>query len=146
MAKKASKPGSKKKAQKETEVAEETPAPTEAQAYLAQMEAERGYILEWHKALAEHDLDFLRSYNGLLEAAYINKRALDAKTKEMLLTAVLMAVRSQPDHIKTHLEMCRKLGATAQEMLEVLEIVLPPAGVPAFMHSFDIWRQVFGAE
>lgn len=119
---------------------------SDGQAYIAKMQAERGYILDWHKVLAEHDFEFLKGYNSLLNAAYTNQRLLDVKTKEMLITAVLMAVRSQPDHIKTHLEMCKKFGVTAQEMLEVLEVVLPPAGVPAFIHSFDLWRQVYGIE
>lgn len=117
-----------------------------AQAYLAKMQAERGYILGWHKILAERDFDFLQGYNSLLEAAYTTPRLLDPKTKEMLITAVLMAVRSLPDHIKTHLELCKKLGVTEQEMLEVLELILPPAGVPAFMHSFDLWKQVYNVD
>lgn len=127
-------------------VSETTATETPAQAYLAKMQAERGYILGWHKILAERDFDFLQGYNGLLEAAYTNPRLLDAKTKEMIITAVLIAVRSLPDHIKTHLELCKKLGVTEQEMLEVLELVLPPAGVPAFMHSFDLWKQVYNVE
>ncbi len=157
MPKKASKAGSKKAVRSappevtdvsenapETEIA--APGLDEVQTYLAHMEAERGYLLDWHKTLAAHDFEFLKGYNGLLEAAYTRPRLLDVKTKEMVITAVLMAVRSQPSHIKTHLEMCKKFGATAQEMLEVLEVVLPPAGVPAFMHSFDLWRQVYDIE
>lgn len=157
MPKKATKTRSKKTAQSVpptiADVSEDTPeikvadlVLDEVQTYLAQMEAERGYLLDWHKTLAAHDFEFLKSYNGLLAAAYTRPRLLDAKTKEMVITAVLMAVRSQPTHIKTHLEMCKKFGVTAQEMLEVLEVVLPPAGVPAFMHSFDLWRQVYDIE
>ena len=142
MAKKSAKPA-KKNPRPLPEPDQTNAPPSEAAAYLAKMEAERGYILDWHKALAAYDLDFLKGYNALLEAAYTKPRSLDAKTKEMVITAVLMAVRSQPGHIKTHLEMCKKFGATAQEMLEVMEVVLPPAGVPAFMHAFDLWRQVY---
>ncbi len=116
----------------------------ERRAYLQQMEEERGYILDFHRVLAEEDLDFLKGYNALLEAAYTNARTLDAKTKELIFVAVLMAVRSQPDHIKTHMEVAKKLGATKREMLEVLEMTLPPTGAPAFMHAFAVWREVYG--
>jgi 4-carboxymuconolactone decarboxylase len=108
------------------------------------MEEERGYILDFHKVMAEEDFDFLQGYNALLEAAYTKPRLLDPKTKELIFTAVLMAVRSQPDHLKTHMEMAKRYGATKQEVLEVLEMTLPPTGVPAFMHAYAIWREVFG--
>ncbi len=115
----------------------------EKEEYLRQMEAERGYILGWHQVLAEYDLEFLKSYNGLLAAAYTKPRLLDARTKEFALTAALIVARSTPDHITTHLKVLKRLGVTAQECLEFLEVLLPPAGVPAFMGAFDLWREVY---
>jgi len=117
---------------------------SESQVYLQKMQEERGYILDFHKVLAEQDFEFLKGYNALLEAAYLKPRLLDAKTKELIFIAVLMAIRSQPDHLKTHMEMAKQFGATQQEVLEVLEMTLPPTGVPTFMHAYPIWRQVFG--
>ena len=35
---------------------------------------------------------------------------------------------------------------SAEEILEALEIALPEAGVVAFQHGFDVWRDVVGAE
>lgn len=116
----------------------------ERQAYLQKMQEERGYILDFHKVMAEEDFEFLKGYNALLSAAYTKPRLIDPKTKELVFCAVLMAVRSQPDHIKTHMEMAKQFGATKQEVLEVLEMTLPPTGVPAFMHAYAVWRQVFG--
>ena len=36
-----------------------------------------------------------------------------------------------------------RLGATKKEILKLLEMCLPPAGLPAFMQGFDVWRKVF---
>lgn len=116
----------------------------ERQAYLQKMQEERGYILDFHRVLAEEDFNFLRSYNSLLQAAYLNPATTsDTKTKELILIAILIAVRSTPDHIRTHIKLAKDLGATKKEVLEVLEMCLPPAGIPAFMQGFAVWREVF---
>lgn len=114
------------------------------QAYLKQMEKERGYILDFHKILAEEDFEFLKSYNALLKTAYLKPdSSTQSKTKELILIAILVAVRSSSGHIKTHMQVAKRLGATKKEILEVLEMCLPPAGLPAFMQGFDVWREVF---
>lgn len=112
--------------------------------YLQNMEKERGYLLEFHKILAEEDFDFLKGYNAFLQAAYLNSDAIpDSKTKELILIAILVSVRSTTNHIKTHIELAKSMGATKNEVLAVLEMCLPPAGLPAFMEGFAIWREVF---
>lgn len=116
----------------------------ERRAYLQRMEEERGYILDFHKILAEEDFEFLKSYNALLQAAYLSPDThTETKTKELILIAILVAVRSPSDHIKTHMHVAKGLGATKKEILEVLEMCLPPAGLPAFMQGFAAWREVF---
>src|SRR5690242_21843147 len=115
----------------------ENEAPNEEQqAYLDKMQAERGYILETHRVLAQEDMAFLKAYNSLLEAAYLDQGSvIDQKTRELILIGILVSVRSLPDHIKTHLEVAKKLGISKAEVLEVLEMLMPPAGVPAFMQG-----------
>jgi len=116
----------------------------ERQAYLQKMEKERGYILDFHKILAAEDFEFLKRFNSLLQTAYLNPdTSADSKTKELILIAILVAVRSPSDHIKTHMQVAKRLGATKKEILEVLEMCLPPAGLPVFMQGFDVWREVF---
>jgi 4-carboxymuconolactone decarboxylase len=83
------------------------------QAYLQKMEAERGYILDFHKILAEEDFEFLKSYNALLKTAYLKPdSSTQSKTKELILIAILVAVRSPTDYIKTHMQVAKHLGAT----------------------------------
>ncbi|MBI4495266.1 MAG: carboxymuconolactone decarboxylase family protein [Chloroflexi bacterium] len=115
----------------------------EAQAYLDHMVRERGYVLDFHKTLAAEDLDFLRAYNQLIEAAYVDKDVLDARTKELLYSAVLTALGGFPSHIKAHMELAARAGATKQEVLAMLQLLLPAAGVPRFMLGFQVWQEVF---
>jgi len=113
------------------------------QAYLQIMEEKRGYILDFHKILAAEDFEFLKCFNSLLQTAYLNPdTSADSKTKELILIAILVAVRSPAGHIKTHVQVAKRLGATKKEMLEVLEMCLTSAGLPAFMQGFDVWRDV----
>jgi 4-carboxymuconolactone decarboxylase len=56
----------------------------EKQAYLDQMVRERGYVLDYHKALAAADFDALRATNDLIDVVYLRARRLDRKTKELI--------------------------------------------------------------
>ena len=114
----------------------------EKQAFVDKMYRDRGYILDFHKVMAAEDFDFLKAYNQLIEAGYTKQRALDAKTKEIIYTVILTAVKSSVEHIKTHIKMALDYGATKQEVLEALEICIPGASVPAFMIGFNAWKQV----
>ena len=106
------------------------------------MYKDRGYILDYHKVMVAEDFDFLKAYNQFIEAAYTKRRALDAKTKEIIYTVILTAVKASVDHIKTHIKLALDYGASKQEVLEALEICLPGASVPAFMIGFEAWKQV----
>ena len=113
----------------------------EKQAYVDKMYQERGYILDFHKIMVAEDFEFLKAYNQMIQAGYTNQRTLDAKTKELLYTVVLTAVKANVEHIKAHIKLAIDYGATKQEVLEALEICLPAASVPAFMIGFEAWRQ-----
>jgi hypothetical protein len=63
-----------------------------AQALLDEIEAKRGYVLDMHRVLAEHDPDFLRGYETLIDAAYVRDGALDRRTKEFVYVAALVAL------------------------------------------------------
>ena len=114
----------------------------EKQAFVDKMYQDRGYILDFHKVMIAEDFHFLKAYNQLIEAGYTKQRTLDAKTKEILYTVILTAVKAGVDHVKAHIKLALDYGATKQEVLEALEICVPAAGVPAFMIGFEAWKQV----
>ncbi len=117
----------------------------ERREYLNELVEKRGYALDYHKVLAEQDFDALKAFNGLIETVYLNERLLDRKTKELLFVLSLTVMRSEKAHIKSHIQAALTAGATEGEILEALELALPEAGIVAFQHGFDAWKEVTGA-
>jgi 4-carboxymuconolactone decarboxylase len=118
----------------------------EKQAYVDGMARERGYVLDFHKVMAEHDFDALQATNNLVEAAYLKERRLDRKTKELIFIVSLTVMRASKGHIQSHIRVALDLGLSKEEILEAIEITLPEAGVVVFQEGFEAWREVTGAE
>jgi 4-carboxymuconolactone decarboxylase len=111
---------------------------------LEEIAAKRGYVLDMHVTLAEHDPEFLLSYDLFLEAAYLRERSLDRRTKELVYVAALAALGSAPSHQCAHMRAALDAGASERELLEVLEQVLAPAGVPRFIEALEAWTTACG--
>jgi 4-carboxymuconolactone decarboxylase len=120
--------------------------PNLKQEYVDQMARERGYVLDYHKYMANADFDVLTASNALVEAAYLKERTLDRKTKELLFILSLTVMRAEKAHIIGHIQVALTLGVTPTEILEAIEIALPEAGVVAFQVGFDAWRETVGTE
>lgn len=118
----------------------------EAQAYVDDMARERGYVLDYHRLMAGQDFEVLRAANGLVDAAYLQPRSLDRRTKELLFVLSLTIMRAETSHIASHIRVALDVGATPREVLEAIEIALPEAGVVAFQHGFRVWCEVTGAQ
>jgi 4-carboxymuconolactone decarboxylase len=118
----------------------------EKQAYVDEMAEKRGYVLDYHKVMAEQDFEVLQAANGLVNAAYLKERTLDRKTKELIFIVSLTVMRASKGHIQSHIRVALDLGLTKEEILEAIEITLPEAGVVVFQEGFEAWREVTGAE
>jgi 4-carboxymuconolactone decarboxylase len=118
----------------------------EKQAYIDEMARSRGYVLDYHKIMARNDYDVLQATNGLVNAAYLDQRLLDRKTKELIFIVSLTVMRASKGHIQSHIRVALDLGVSAQEILEAIEITLPEAGIVAFQTGFEAWCEVVGAE
>jgi 4-carboxymuconolactone decarboxylase len=116
------------------------------QEYVDDMVRRRGYVLDYHRVMAAQDFPVLKAADGLVRAAYLEERTLDRRTKELLFVLSLTVLRADRHHIAGHIRTALNVGATAQEVLEAIEIAVPEAGVVAFQHGFDVWREVVGAE
>lgn len=117
----------------------------EKKEYLEYMVEQRGYVLESHKLLAEHDLDVLKALNGIATACYLEERLLDERTKELLFIVSMTCLKLPKRAIQNHIKLALDLGITPQEILEAIEIVLPEAGVPTLSHGLEAWAEVVGA-
>ena len=118
---------------------------SDAQAYIDEMARKRGYVLDYHKVMAEQDFPVLRAANALVNAAYLEQRSLDRVTKELIFIVSLTVMRASKSHIQSHIRVALDLGVSAREILEAIEIALPEAGVVAFQTGFEAWREVVGA-
>ena len=118
----------------------------ERKAYVRKMKESRGYVFDFHKIMVAEDLPFIKKYNEMSEAAYTDPRLLDSKTKELLFVAILTAKGATQAHIKTHMNLALKHGATKQDLLQTLELCFMPCGATAFMWGFDAWKDVCNPE
>lgn len=117
----------------------------EIQQYIDDMARSRGYVLDYHKIMAEHDFDVLMAANGLVRSAYLDQRRLDRRTKELIFIVSLTVMRASKEHISSHIRVALEIGVSAEEILEAIEIALPEAGIVAFQVGLDAWRDVVGA-
>jgi 4-carboxymuconolactone decarboxylase len=118
----------------------------EKQAYIDEMVRERGYVLDYHKGLAQQDFDVLKKGNELIYEAYLKQRRLDRKTKELIFIVSLAAMRSSKEHIQSHIRVALDLGVSKEEILEAVELLFPEAGVVVFQEGFNAWQEVVEAE
>lgn len=117
----------------------------EAQDYIDALVERRGYAFRLHKILAGADLDLLRAMDEVVTGAYLSERRLDKRTKELLFVLSLTVMRAPQRQISTHIELALEAGATAEEVLEAIEIALPEAGIVAFQHGVEAWADVVRA-
>lgn len=109
------------------------------QAYIDDMARKRGYVLDYHKYMAKADYDVLIAANNLVEAVYLRPRRLDRRTKELLFILSLTVLRAAPSHIRSHIRVALELGISPEEILEVIELSLPEAGVVVFQAGLEAW-------
>jgi 4-carboxymuconolactone decarboxylase len=118
----------------------------ESQAFLEQASQNRGYTLEFHRIMAEADLEWARKYNEFIEATYTGQRMLDRKTKELLQIVVEAALRADVEQIQMHVKLALQEGATPREILEALQAVIAPMGALAFRRGVQAWAAETGLQ
>jgi 4-carboxymuconolactone decarboxylase len=116
------------------------------QAYIDEMAAARGYVLDYHKQMAAADFPVLQAANHMVSAAYLDQRSLDRRTKELIFVTSLTVMRAAKGHIQSHIRVALDLGVTPREVLEAIEIALPEAGIVAFQTGFEAWAEIVGVE
>ena len=121
-------------------------ATEEAKAFLEQTQQSRGYSLEMHRIMATEDMEWAKKYNEFIEATYTGQRLLDRKTKELLQIVVEAALRADVEQIQAHVRVALREGATAREILEVLQAVIMPMGALAFRRGLQAWAAETGKQ
>jgi alkylhydroperoxidase/carboxymuconolactone decarboxylase family protein YurZ len=103
-----------------------------AEALIARMQQARGYIYpEWEFA-ARQDPDFVEAYNRIYEQGLGEGRHVSAKVREFVAIALLAFRGGDQAGLVAHMRRAMRLGATREEIFEVLETCLIPGGAPTF--------------
>jgi alkylhydroperoxidase/carboxymuconolactone decarboxylase family protein YurZ len=103
-----------------------------ADALIARMKEARGYIYpEWEFA-ARQDPDFVETYNRIYEQGLGDGRHVSAKVREFVAIALLAFRGAEKAGLVAHMKRAMRLGATREEIFEVLETCLVPGGAPTF--------------
>jgi alkylhydroperoxidase/carboxymuconolactone decarboxylase family protein YurZ len=103
-----------------------------ADALIARTKEARGYIYrEWEFA-ARQDPDFVETYNRIYELGLGEGRHVSAKVREFVAIALLAFRGAERAGLVAHMERAMRLGATREEIFEVLETCLVPGGAPTF--------------
>ena len=113
-----------------------------AEALIARMKEARGYIYtEWEFA-ARQDPDFVEAYNRIYELGLGEGRHVSAKVREFVAIAVLAFRGTDRPGLVTHMRRAIRLGATREELFEVLETCLVPGGAPTFYRGLGALMEV----
>src|SRR5262245_4138802 len=103
-----------------------------ADALIARMKDARGYIYpEWEFA-ARQDPAFVETYNRIYEQGLGDGRHVSAKVREFVAMALLPFRGAEKAGLVAHMKRAIRLGATREEIFEVLETCLVPGGAPTF--------------
>ncbi|HKW90561.1 MAG TPA: carboxymuconolactone decarboxylase family protein [Methylomirabilota bacterium] len=114
----------------------------QAEALIARMKGARGYMYpEWEFA-ARQDPEFVAAYNRLYELGLGEGRHVPAKVREFVAISLLCFRDSERPGLVAHMRRAIELGATAGELLEVLEACIVPGGAPTFHRGLGALMEV----
>lgn len=113
-------------------------------ALIARMKAARGYIYpEWELAARQHP-EFVEAYNQIYELGLGDGRHVSAKVREFVAIALLAFRGADQTALVAHMKRAIRLGATKEELFEVLETCLVPGGAPTFHRGLTALLELDG--
>ncbi|MPZ84887.1 MAG: hypothetical protein GEV28_32695 [Actinophytocola sp.] len=112
---------------------------------LEKVKARRGYLLPVHELMAEVDPQILRKYDDLASDLLFadEPRALDLKTRYLVLVGITTAVKGDPDGIVWSGKRAMRNGASRREVLEAILLSALPGGVPTVEEATQVLDRVF---
>src|SRR4029450_9072487 len=115
-----------------------------ADALIARMKKARGYIYpEWEFA-ARQDPEFVETYNRIYELSLGEGRHVSAKVREVVAVGGRACRGAERAGLVAHMKRAIRLGATREELFEVLETCLVPGGAPTFHRGLSALMEVKG--
>jgi alkylhydroperoxidase/carboxymuconolactone decarboxylase family protein YurZ len=104
------------------------------EALIAEIEAKRGYIYPWQEYLAREDPDFVERYEALWDMIGARSLVLPASVKQLILIGVVCS-RLDDVAMRTQIDRGLRMGITAQEIAEAIEVAFLPSGALTLVHG-----------
>ncbi|GAB3463021.1 carboxymuconolactone decarboxylase family protein [Actinophytocola sediminis] len=112
---------------------------------LEKVKAKRGFLLPVHQLMAEVDPQILHKYDELASDLLFADapRALDLKTRYLVLVGITTAVKGDPDGIVWSGRRAMQEGASRREVLEAILLSALPGGVPTVEEATHVLDRIF---
>jgi len=115
----------------------------EKKEYLEKIFQKRSFLHDHHKILATENFELAKKINDFIDLMYNPQNgAIDRKIKEFLFIAVLAVKGAPKEHMKLHIDVAVKHGATKEEFFEVLNLIFLLDGAATYKYVFDALQEV----
>ena len=94
----------------------------------------RGFVPYWLRMMADVDVDFLEAYERIYELTAVREGALPAKFRELVVVAAV-AIGGYGPGLKDHVRRALRMGATKEEIVEVLQSAYFHTGALTLVHG-----------
>jgi AhpD family alkylhydroperoxidase len=88
----------------------------------------------WLRVMADVDVDFLEAYERIYELTAVRRGKLPPKFREMIVIAAV-SIGGYGPGIKDHIRRALRLGATREEIIEVLQSAYFHTGALTLVHG-----------
>lgn len=109
---------------------------------IEKMKAARGYIYPEWELSARMDPDFTEAYNQIYELGMGEGKHVSAKVREFVALGLLAFRGADRETLVAHMQRAMRLGATKEELFEVLEATLVPGGAPTFHRGLNALLEI----
>lgn len=97
-------------------------------------ERRQGFVPYWLRVMADVDVDFLEAYERIYELTAVRRGKLPPKFREMIVIAAV-SIGGYGPGIKDHIRRALRLGATREEIIEVLQSAYFHTGALTLVHG-----------
>ncbi len=112
-----------------------------SEALVERIKAKRGYLLPFHRLLAEHAPDTLEKYDEFYSQVWFERNVLDARVKELIAVGIHAAILER-EGLEIHMKRAVKAGATEAEIIEAVTLAGIPAGMYTVLVGSQIWDRI----
>ena len=117
------------------------PSNDRARTLLNRLRAKRGYLLPFHRLLAENAPDTLEIYDKFYSQVWLTDNVLDRRVKELVAIGIHAAVLER-EGLEIHMKRAVEAGATEAEIVEAIALAGIPAGMYSVVVASDVWMRL----